>query len=213
MEGVIDMLVMAFFIGLTGALAPGPTLVATVNSSLKSGWTAGPKVAAGHALVELAIFLLIVGGLSAAPQEHSGPISALGGLALIAFGVLTIKGSKDATLTLRGNGDSGNPYLAGVLTSAANPYFWVWWLSIGGAMVLDGLKASMLMGAAFLVGHWCADFGWYIAVSTSLDRGRSMLSEKSYRAILSVCGAFLILFGLYYLSQGLIPLGIMPGPN
>ena len=43
------MLGLAFAIGLTGALAPGPTLLATVNSSLQEGWKAGPKVAAGHA--------------------------------------------------------------------------------------------------------------------------------------------------------------------
>ena len=52
MYEMIGMLAMAFVIGLTGALAPGPTLVATVNSSLRYGWKAGPKVAAGHALVE-----------------------------------------------------------------------------------------------------------------------------------------------------------------
>jgi len=91
---VIDILAMAFTIGLTGALAPGPTLVATINSSLKSGWTAGPKVALGHALVELFVFLLIVLGLAAAAQQYSRFTAVLGGLALIAFGLLTVKGSK-----------------------------------------------------------------------------------------------------------------------
>ena len=96
---VIEILAVAFTIGLTGALAPGPTLVATVNSSLKSGWTAGPKVALGHALVELFVFLLIVLGLAAAAQQYSRFIAVLGGLALIAFGLLTVKGSRKASLT------------------------------------------------------------------------------------------------------------------
>ena len=59
MYEMIGMLTMAFLTGLTGAIPPGPTLVATVNSSLKYGWTAGPKIATGHALVESVIFLLI----------------------------------------------------------------------------------------------------------------------------------------------------------
>jgi threonine/homoserine/homoserine lactone efflux protein len=198
---VIEILAVAFTIGLTGALAPGPTLVATVNSSLKSGWTAGPKVALGHALVELFVFLLIVLGLAAAAQQYSRFIAVLGGFALIAFGLLTVKGSKKASLTTPASNSAQNPYLAGVITSAANPYFWIWWLSIGSAMVIDGLKGGLILASLFLIGHWGADFGWYTLVSTSLDKGRTLLSEVNYQRILALCGCFLIVFGLYYLTK------------
>ena len=198
---VIEILAMAFTIGLTGALAPGPTLVATVNSSLKSGWTAGPKVALGHALVELLVFLLIVMGLAAVAQQYSHLIAVLGGFALIAFGLLTVKGSKKASLTAPARNNAQNPYLAGVLTSAANPYFWIWWLSIGSAMVIDGLRGGLVLACLFMIGHWGADFGWYTLVSASLDKGRSVLSEVNYQRILALCGCFLIAFGLYYLTK------------
>jgi len=198
---VIEILAMAFTIGLTGALAPGPTLVATVNSSLKSGWTAGPKVALGHALVELLVFLLIVMGLAAAAQQYSRLIAVLGGFALIAFGLLTVKGSKKASLTAPASNNAQNPYLAGVLTSAANPYFWIWWLSIGSAMVIDGLRGGLVLASLFMIGHWGADFGWYTLVSASLDKGRSVLSEVNYQRILALGGCFLIVFGLYYLTK------------
>ncbi len=202
---VIQMLAVAFVIGLTGALAPGPTLVATVNSSLKTGWTAGPKVALGHALVELLIFILIVMGLAAAAQqrqqEYSHYIAIVGGLALIAFGLLTVKGSKDASLVSSAESKAENPYIAGILTSAANPYFWVWWLSVGSALVIDGLQGSLVLASVFLIGHWGADFGWYTLVSASLDRGRSVLPETGYRMILAACGGFLVFFGFYYLTR------------
>lgn len=198
---VIEIIAMAFTIGLTGAIAPGPTLVATVNSSLKSGWTAGPKVAVGHAMVELFLFLLIVLGLAAAAQQYSRLIAVLGGLALVAFGLLTVKGSKSASLAAPALNTVQNPYLAGVLTSAANPYFWIWWLSIGSAMVIDGLRGSLVLACLFMIGHWGADFGWYTLVSTSLDKGRSVLSEVNYQRILALCGCFLIVFGLYYLTK------------
>lgn len=198
---VIEIIAMAFTIGLTGAVAPGPTLVATVNSSLKSGWTAGPKVAVGHAMVELFLFLLIVLGLAAAAQQYSRLIAVLGGLALVAFGLLTVKGSKSASLAAPALKTVQNPYLAGVLTSAANPYFWIWWLSIGSAMVIDGLRGSLVLACLFMIGHWGADFGWYTLVSTSLDKGRSVLSEVNYQRILALCGCFLIVFGLYYLTK------------
>jgi threonine/homoserine/homoserine lactone efflux protein len=195
-----EILAMAFTIGLTGALAPGPTLVATINSSLKSGWTAGPKVAIGHALVEMLIFLLIVLGLAAAAKQYSHFITIVGGVALVAFGLLTIKESRKATL-ISPAGDAQNPYLAGVITSAANPFFWIWWLSIGSAMVIDGLRGGLILAGLFMVGHWSADFGWYTLISASLDKGRKILSEANYQRILAICGGFLILFGLYYLTK------------
>jgi len=200
MYEILQMLAMAFTIGLTGALAPGPTLVAAVNSSLKEGWKAGPKVAAGHALVEVLVFLSIIGGLSGLMQQYSRAVSIAGGLALIVFGIITAKGSRSATLTVAEGQVIGNAYLAGIITSAANPYFWIWWLSIGSALVLSGLHSGLIMAAVFLFGHWLADFGWYTLVSISLDRGRSILSEKNYRRILGICGGFLVCFGIYFLS-------------
>jgi len=199
MHEILDTLALAFIIGFTGALAPGPTLVATVNSSLKSGWTAGPKVAAGHALVEVLVFIFIVAGLASAMQEHSRTISIIGGLALIIFGAMTAKDSKNATLTAPKGSVAGGPLLAGAVTSAANPYFWIWWLSVGCSLVLSSLESGIVMAAAFMIGHWGADFGWYTLVSSSLDRGRSILSEKSYRRILAGCGIFLVCFGVYFL--------------
>lgn len=200
MYEILQMLFMAFTIGLTGAIAPGPTLVATVNSSLKDGWTAGPKVAAGHALVETLIFLLIIGGLADAMQGYSRIIALAGGLALIIFGFMTVLGSRSATMAAPQGQAIGNAYLAGVVTSAANPYFWIWWLSVGSALLLSGLSSGLIMAALFMIGHWGADFGWYTLVSSSLDRGRSILSEKSYRKILGICGGFLVCFGIYFLS-------------
>ncbi len=200
MYETIQFLITAFLIGLTGALAPGPTLVATVNSSLKTGWTAGPKVSVGHALVELLIFLLIALGLAAAAQQYSRFIAIAGGIALIAFGLLTVKGSRTASIIAAAEDKTGNPYIAGALTSAANPYFWIWWLSIGSAFVIDGLRGGLFMAAVFMIGHWGADFGWYTVVSTSLDKGRTILSETNYQRILAICGCFLVLFGLYYLA-------------
>ncbi len=157
-------------------------------------------MAAGHALVETVIFLLIIGGLADAMQEYSRAIALAGGLALIIFGFMTVKGSRSATLAAPEGQVIGNAYLAGVATSAANPYFWIWWLSVGSALVLSGLKAGVIMAALFMIGHWVADFGWLILVSISLDRGRSILSEKSYRRILGICGGFLVCFGIYFLS-------------
>jgi len=191
------MLVLAFAIGLTGALSPGPTLVATIDLSLRKGWRTGPIIVAGHMVVEFLIALLIVLGMGAMAEGYTDQITLAGGPALVVFGLLTIKESRTASLKAGGE-ISGSPFVAGILTSIANPSFIIWWLTIGSGFLLDGLRGGVLLAAAFMAGHWAADLGWYTLVSTSVDRGRTLLSESKYRLLLRLCGVFLILFGLVY---------------
>jgi threonine/homoserine/homoserine lactone efflux protein len=205
MNDILQTFLLGLVIGLTGALAPGPTLVATINASISGDWKIGPKVTAGHMIAESVIFLLIVLGLAAFALPYTKVIAAIGGIALIVFGVLTIAGSQGASLNGMVTGTAGNPYLAGLVTSAANPYFWIWWLTIGSALVIAGLAGGFVLAAVFMVGHWCADLGWFTFVSTGVSRGRTILSDTSYRRIMGACGAFLILFGAYYLVK-IIPL-------
>ena len=95
---IFDMLLVGFAVGLSGALVPGPMLFATIDSSLKKGWIAGPKVVFGHAILELVIAVLIILGLTSfiGNSVISG-ISIVGGFVLIVFGAITIKGASDAS--------------------------------------------------------------------------------------------------------------------
>ncbi len=156
MYDVLQTFLLGLVIGLTGALAPGPTLVATINASIAGDWRIGPKVTLGHMIAETVIFLLIVLGLAAFALPYTHAIALVGGVALIAFGALTITGSRGASLNGPVTGIAGNPYLAGLVTSAANPYFWIWWLTIGSAMVIAGLAGGIVLAAVFMLGHWCA---------------------------------------------------------
>jgi threonine/homoserine/homoserine lactone efflux protein len=198
--GYTGTFVLAFLIGLTGALAPGPTLVATISASLKSGWTTGPRVTFGHMLIEALVFILILLGLSAAAFRYSAPIAVLGGCALIAFGLLTIRESRGATLPGASADRTLHPYFAGVVTSATNPYFWIWWLTIGSVFLLSTLSGGILLALVFMAGHWTADLGWYTFVSSAVHRGRLILSGRAYRLTLAACGIFLVCFGGYYLA-------------
>ena len=197
---IFDMLLVGFAVGLTGALMPGPMLFATIDSSLKKGWIAGPEVVFGHALLEFAVVILIVLGMASFIGSSAiSTISVVGGFVLILFGAMTIKGASDASNALH-SGDTivSNPIAAGFLTSASNPYFWIWWLAAGSALVLRGLEISLIAAAFFVIGHWMADLGWYSLVSTSFSRGKSLMSSKTYKRILISCGLFLMVFGAWF---------------
>ena len=201
MYDIFQMVFLGFVIGLTGALAPGPTLVATINASINGDWMTGLKVSLGHAIVELFIVILILLGLATIALPYTSVIAGVGGIALIVFGALTIMGSRQATMSASPNQPVSNPYMAGLVTSAANPYFWIWWLSVGSAMVIAGLEGGLVLAGAFMIGHWTADTVWYTLVSSGVSQGRTFLSDNAYRNIMIFCGIFLILFGIYYLSR------------
>jgi len=208
MLDTLQMFLLAFFVGLTGALAPGPTLVATINASMAGGWTVGPRVTFGHMLSELIIVVLIIAGLSTVALRYTTAVAVIGGVALIVFGILTLAGSRQ--ITLAGSRNPGatvtaSPFFAGFVTSVANPYFWIWWLTVGGAMVIAGLAGGIFLACVFMAGHWCADLGWYTVVSTGIARGKTILSDTAYRRIMLACGIFLIIFGAYYLVRTFIP--------
>ncbi len=195
-----EILALSFIIGLTGALAPGPLLVATIDSTFTHGWTAGPRIGFGHILVESLIFLLILGGLGAGAASYAGIMGVAGGAVLIVFGILTIHGAlrTDAKIV---SGTLHDPVLAGIITSAANPYFWIWWGSIGSAFLIAGITGGLAMAVLFMAGHWTADIGWLTVVSAGVSRGRTILSDRWYRYVLIACGVFLVVFGGYFLEE------------
>jgi threonine/homoserine/homoserine lactone efflux protein len=202
---IASTLVLGFLIGLTGALAPGPTLVATINATLAGNWTAGLKVSLGHIIIETAIFFLIILGLAGFATPYTTAIAVIGGIALIIFGIMTISGSRSASLSAVPGKAAASPYMAGLLTSAANPYFWIWWLSVGSALLISSLEGGLILAAVFMIGHWAADTSWYTFISIGISRGKTILSDTTYHRIMAACGVFLILFGLYYLAGVLIP--------
>jgi threonine/homoserine/homoserine lactone efflux protein len=218
MYSLPEIVTIAFAIGLTGALSPGPTLIATIRSSLRYGWIAGPAIVTGHVVVEFCIFILIITGIAAVAGEYSWLIAGAGGIVLVLFGLMTIAESRTATLSgviddhsdpdgsslssTPGTGSTGlyPVFLAGIVTSVSNPYFWIWWLSIGSAMVIDGLRSGLIFGSAFMIGHWCADISWYTIVSATVHRGKSILSDRSYRLAVALCGIFLVVFGVWFFT-------------
>ncbi len=196
---IIEFLTFGFLIGLTGAAVPGPLLFATINASLRRGWIAGPEIVLGHALVEVAVCALIVLGFTIATDTVFWIVSIAGGGALVVFGMMTLNSSKDATFDVGGNG-AGGAVAAGALTSVSNPYFLIWWLTIGNAMVMDGLAIGVAAAVLFVTGHWIADLTWYTFVSVSSSRGRRVMSDRTYKRMLVGCGIFLVCFGMYYLA-------------
>jgi threonine/homoserine/homoserine lactone efflux protein len=91
---------------------------------------------------------------------------------------------------------------AGVLVSAANPYWIIWWATIGMAYIDKALVHGVAGVGSFFTAHILSDFAWLSLVAFALVTGRRLMSTPVYRGILMVCGAFLVALGAWFIYSG-----------
>ena len=197
--------VTSFIVALSGALMPGPLLTLTVGEAARRGFWAGPLIIVGHALLELGLVLLILAGVGVALHRPLvlGLVGVGGAGLLWWMGLGLLNASRHGHLDIDLKGKSGlHPIVAGVLMSAANPYWLIWWLTIGLGYVMFSMQYGWLGVALFFAGHILADFAWYTLVSAAVAQGRRFISDRIYQGFLAGCGVFLFGFGGYFAVQG-----------
>jgi threonine/homoserine/homoserine lactone efflux protein len=92
---------------------------------------------------------------------------------------------------------------AGILVSVANPYWIIWWASIGMAYLTESLDHGAAGVSSFFTAHILSDFLWLTFVAFVLASGRRMMSTRTYRGILFVCGLFLLAIGVRFLYSAI----------
>lgn len=199
----------SLLMGFSGAIMPGPVLTVTINESLRRGFKAGPLIMVGHALLELSLVLLLLLGFGTVLNIPlvQGLIGLIGGAFLIwmAYGMLKEAREKDLNLSLTASSSEKtlHPVLLGVTTSASNPYWFLWWATVGmGSLMLAG-KNGIGGSVSFYLGHIASDFIWFSFVSGAVATGRRLLTSRVYRTILWVCGLFLIGIAIYFIYSGI----------
>lgn len=205
MAPLAKIFIATFIIGFTGAMMPGPLLTVAVSETVRRGKLQAMLLIVGHALIELALIVAFVLGISAllARQTVIQTIGLLGGAFLLWMSYSILRGviRKDVSLDLR---DTGGPLPfgavgQGIVVSLSNPYWTLWWATIGAKLIADALAVGTVGLIAFYVAHELSDFTWYGAVALAVAGGRRFISDAVYRTILGVCGAFLLFLALSYL--------------
>jgi threonine/homoserine/homoserine lactone efflux protein len=95
-----------------------------------------------------------------------------------------------------------HPVLAGVLVSLSNPYWTLWWATVGLGYIVLSLKQGTAGLVSFFSGHILSDLAWYSLVAGAVAGGRRFLTPAVYRGILVCCGAFLIFLGGSFIYMG-----------
>ena len=207
---MIATFLSALGVGFSGAMMPGSLLTCTIRQALAIGIRAGFVLVAGHLALEAVLIGLIFLGFDSILQSMVAQIAIglAGGALLLYMGVDMVVGAVRGRVQVAVEGTGGSTagnatdrparglFLSGLALSAANPYFLLWWAIIGLGFLLDAYRLHGAAGVGvYFAGHAAADVIWYGFISLLVGSTRRFLSERPYRAILTILGLLLIYFG------------------
>jgi threonine/homoserine/homoserine lactone efflux protein len=218
MENILIVFGLSFLTALTGALQPGPLLTYTIIKTLaapRRGWLTGARIIAGHALIELAIVVAILQGLASILTNMttvriigiSGTLFLLF-LAFLVFRDIFVKNvdlpNNNTESFTRKKGVFKNPILGGIFISMSNPFWWIWWATLGFFFMqkYDVSLGNIPLLISFYLGHELGDLSWYSLVSIMTHTGRRWLNQRRYQVILGGTAVILVGFaGFIFFSS------------
>jgi threonine/homoserine/homoserine lactone efflux protein len=199
-------LIQAILISLSGVMAPGPLTVVVVGKGARSP-RAGALIALGHGAVEFPLMILVVLGLAPFFQ-HDVFATSVG----LAGGAVLLWMAAGLLLSLRRSGAQeaaperlreASPFMAGVLMTGGNPYFIVWWATVGATLVFGAWGYGVWQFAVFAVVHWSLDLIWYYFLSSAAFKGTKLLGDRFLKGVSLVAGLMLLYFGVRFLTGAL----------
>jgi threonine/homoserine/homoserine lactone efflux protein len=186
------------FISLSGVLMPGPLFAAAIVKGAESKH-AGAWIAFGHLIVEVPLMLCIMAGLYYVftNQWVKAGIGLVGGALLIYLGLRMVQKRRDKESVTAVF--PYHPFIAGVITTASNPYFILWWATVGASLLILAMGFGVAGIIGMIVVHESCDLGWDSFVAYTSFRSRHLWTERRKAYILGCCGLLLIVFGAYFL--------------
>jgi len=205
---IFSFVVTVVLITASGALAPGPLFFQTISQGTKTGARSGLIFSISHTVVEFSLIMLLAFGLLALRNEVfiRNIIGILGGVVLIVFGLYQIVGTlKKKDINQKKEVSSHRLFFIGILFTAFNPYFILWWLTVGSNLILLALELAALAGVVFMfLCHVWMDYVWLTAIAYFAKRGVNALGSRWYRILIGLFGVILIYFGVSFLGDVIV---------
>jgi len=203
---MIEYLTKGTLLGLAAGFSPGPLLVLVVSQTLRHSVKEGIKVSVAPLLTDVPILLIslfILVKLSTVNALLAG-ISMAGGLFILhmGWGSLKFKGVETPVA------ESGS-LKKGIMTNALNPHPYVFYMTVGGPILLRALNQGPVSAIAFFSSFLFFLVGSKVVLAMVTGRSRSFLKGPVYLWIMRGLGACLMIFSLTLLREGLRLLGVI----
>jgi threonine/homoserine/homoserine lactone efflux protein len=190
-------LLSAVGISLSGVMLPGPLTAATIARGYNDK-NAGALIGLGHGVIEIPIIALVYFGFASyltipLVKQVTG---VAGGLLLIAMGLLVFFTFKKPV-----TGAAATPYgslVTGIVMTGGNPYFFLWWATIGVALITGAVAFGIYGIVLFTIVHWSCDIAWSQVVSATVFKTKHLWTPGVQKVIFGICALVLIGFGVWF---------------
>ncbi|MBC7131069.1 LysE family transporter [Candidatus Bathyarchaeota archaeon] len=201
---VVQFIMSTVIISVSGAFSPGPLTASAVAVGARKIANGGFLVALGHMLFELP-YVLVIALLAIPVGAFIKNIYATYALTsfmfcfIIFFAYSNVKDGWMIIKTCRIRMPKNrmymlNPILIGILLTALNPYFLLWWMSVG----LPLVQVSVSMGFTYLLlmymAHVWLDYLWLTIMGFAGEKSAEILKSKGYGLLLIGLGLLLAVF-------------------
>ena len=202
---IIEFAILVIIISASGVMSPGPLFAANITYGLREGVKSGIKIAIGHSIVELPLVILLGIGVFSLEifPEFRTIISIFGAITLFVFAGIQIKTilEKNKNISLK---PKQGPIVTGIVLSALNPFFIVWWLTIGFKLISDAMLIWAFAGILIVfVFHIWMDFAWLGITAFLASKSRKIISNRNYKIMILVLSLTLIYFGITFLMDAI----------
>ena len=202
---IIEFAILVIIISASGVMSPGPLFAANITYGLREGVKSGIKIAIGHSIVELPLVILLGIGVFSLEifPEFRTIISIFGAITLFVFAGIQIKTilKKNKNISVK---PKQGPIVTGILLSALNPFFIVWWLTIGFKLISDAMLIWAFAGILIVfVFHIWMDFAWLGITAFLASKSRKIISNRNYKIMILLLSLILIYFGIMFLMDAI----------
>jgi len=205
---LLDMGLQIIFVSVSGVISPGPLFFANLVLSKNGGFWSGIKIAIGHSIVELPVIILysiplIVLSSPSVTSSTIKFISFIGGISIIAFGIIyvvkTVSKNNNSNYIVKSSRIQ-KPILAGILFTCLNPFFFLWWISVGIKLISDSIELlGYPFGIAFLfLVHVWMDYAWLGLSSYFASRGIKVIRSYYHNFIILLLTIPLFYYGINF---------------
>lgn len=214
MNTLTTLVIQVIAVSASGALSPGPLTIATIALGARGGWRSGILVSLGHTFFELPYLVVLVFAFNVLTGFLRASVSILavvGALVILYFAYLLLRDAyRGVNLNTSNTLISTNPLIVGFMFTALNPYFLIWWLSIGMTLIAQIQNIGLTSLVIIYPAHVWLDFAWLSIVAGLSKRGSKALSLRGQRIMLTTLGVILIIFALNTILKSTLNISIIP---
>ena len=160
-------------------------------------------MAIGHTIVEFPLIVLLGVGffsIESVPEIRT-VITILGSVGLFGFAILQIRAVTKEKFSIETKSGQG-PFVAGIFLSALNPFFIIWWLTIGLVLISESIQNFGIIGIVILfLFHIWMDYAWLFTIAAFSSKAKNYLSKRNFKMIVIGLSIVLIYFGIDFLFK------------